>query len=116
MELTVFGIKNCDTMKKAMKWLDDNGIAYHFHDYKKEGVNTQALRQWIDTLGWETVINRRGTTWRKLDEALRDSMDADKAMQVAQDNPSIIKRPILQNDSILTAGFKADAWQQLLKG
>ena len=62
MELTVFGIKNCDTMKKAMKWLDDNGVAYHFHDYKKEGVPEQRLRQWLEALGWETVINKRGTT------------------------------------------------------
>ena len=68
MELTIFGIKNCDTMKKAMKWLDDNGVAYHFHDYKKEGVPEAALKQWLDALGWETVINKRGTTWRKLDD------------------------------------------------
>ncbi|MDX1803804.1 MAG: ArsC family reductase [Alcanivorax sp.] len=114
MELTLFGIKNCDTMKKAMKWLDDRGIDYRFHDYKKAGVPADALGQWIDTLGWETVINRRGTTWRKLDEAVRDSMDAGQALQVALDNPSIIKRPILQDDTILTAGFKADDWQTLL--
>ena len=115
MELTLFGIKNCDTMKKAMKWLDDNGVTYHFHDYKKEGVPEAALTQWLDALGWETVINKRGTTWRKLDDASKETMDAGKAVAVARENPSIIKRPILQNDKILTAGFNADEWQALLK-
>ncbi|MEE3322221.1 MAG: ArsC family reductase [Pseudomonadota bacterium] len=115
MELTIFGIKNCDTMKKAMKWLDDNGVAYHFHDYKKEGVPEASLLHWLEALGWETVINKRGTTWLKLDDATKDTMDAIKAVAVALENPSIIKRPILQNDKILTAGFKADEWQALLK-
>ena len=115
MELTIFGIKNCDTMKKAMKWLDDNGVAYHFHDYKKEAVPEASLKQWLEALGWETVINKRGTTWRKLDDATKDTMDASKAVTVALENPSIIKRPILQNDKILTAGFNADEWQTLLK-
>ncbi|MGB1464724.1 MAG: ArsC family reductase [Alcanivorax nanhaiticus] len=115
MELTIFGIKNCDTMKKAMKWLDDNGVAYHFHDYKKEGVPEASLKQWLDALGWDIVINKRGTTWRKLDDDTKNTMDAAKAVTVALENPSIIKRPILQNDKILTAGFKANEWQALLK-
>ena len=114
MELTLFGIKNCDTMKKAMKWLDDNGVAYHFHDYKKEGVPEQRLRQWLEALGWETVINKRGTTWRKLDDAVKESMNTEKAITVATENPSIIKRPILQNDHFILAGFKADEWKDTL--
>lgn len=114
MELTLFGIKNCDTMKKARRWLDDNGIHYVFHDYKKDGVPEQRLRQWLAALGWETVINRRSTTWRKLDEAVRESMNTEKAVTVAQDTPAIIKRPILQNDSFITAGFDADAWHKKL--
>ena len=114
MELTIFGIKNCDTMKKAMKWLDDNGIGYHFHDYKKEGVPEQRLRQWLEALGWETVINKRGTTWRKLDDAVQESMNTEKAITVATENPSIIKRPILQNDDFILAGFKADEWKDTL--
>ena len=69
MAITVYGIKNCDTMKKALKWLDEQGLEYHFHDYKKDGVPEAQLRRWIDALGWETVINRRGTTWRKLDQS-----------------------------------------------
>ena len=114
MELTIFGIKNCDTMKKALKWLDDNGIVYHFHDYKKEGVPEQRLRQWLEALGWETVINKRGTTWRKLDDAVKESMNTEKAITVATENPSIIKRPILQNDHFILAGFKADEWKDTL--
>ena len=89
MELTIFGIKNCDTMKKAMNWLDENGIDYHFHDYKKEGVPEQRLRQWLEALGWETVINKRGTTWKKLDDTTKETMDASKAVTVALQEGSI---------------------------
>ena len=111
----IHGIKNCDTMKKAMTWLDNNGISYHFHDYKKEGVPEQRLRQWLEALSWEIVINKRGTTWRKLDTATKESMTTEKAITVAMDNPSIIKRPILQSDTIITAGFNADEWTDILK-
>ena len=95
MELTVFGIKNCDTMKKAMKWLDDNGVAYHFHDYKKEGVPEQRLRQWLEALGWETVINKRGTTWRKLDDVVKESMNTEKSVNLAMENSSVIKLSLI---------------------
>ena len=115
MELTLFGIKNCDTMKKAMKWLDDNGVAYHFHDYKKEGVPEQRLRQWLDALGWETVINNRGTTWRKLDDVVKESMNTEKSVNLAMENSSVIKRPILQSNDFILAGFKADEWENTLK-
>ena len=115
METTVFGIKHCDTMKKALRWLEEHHIDHVFHDYKKQGVPEQRLRQWIATLGWETVINRRGTTWRKLDETLRESMNTESALTVAMENPSIIKRPILQTDTVITAGFNPDDWQFLLK-
>ena len=115
MELTVFGIKNCDTMKKAMKWLDDNGVAYHFHDYKKEGVPEQRLRQWLEALGWETGINKRGTTWRKLDDVVKESMNTEKSVNLAMENASVIKRPILQSNDFILAGFKADEWGNTLK-
>jgi arsenate reductase len=115
MELTVFGIKNCDTMKKAMKWLDDNGVAYYFYDYKKEGVPEQRLRQWLEALGWETVINKRGTTWRKLDDAVKESMNTEKSITLAMENPSVVKRPILQSNDFILAGFKADEWENTLK-
>ena len=79
MATTIYGIKNCDTMKKAMKWLDEQGVDYHFHDYRKDGVPEDHLRQWMAELGWDTVINRRGTTWRKLDPEVRENMDTDSA-------------------------------------
>ena len=110
MELTLFGIKNCDTMKKAMKWLDDNGVAYHFHDYKKEGVPEQRLRQWLEALGWETVINKRGTTWRKLPEEVRDTISAQSAHDIMLDNPSIIKRPVVEYEGGVSVGFNASEW------
>ena len=115
MELTLFGIKNCDTMKKAMKWLDDNSVAYHFHDYKKEGVPEQRLRQWLEALGWETVINKRGTTWRKLDDVVKESMNTEKSVNLAMENSSVIKRPILQSNDFILVGFKADEWGNTLK-
>ncbi|MBL4714249.1 MAG: ArsC family reductase [Alcanivorax sp.] len=114
MAITVYGIKNCDTMKKALKWLDQQGLEYHFHDYKKDGVPEAPLRRWIDALGWDTVINRRGTTWRKLDQSTRDNMDAESAVAAARDNPSLIKRPILHSDNIIEAGFEEGRWKTLL--
>ena len=102
-------------MKKAMKWLDDNGVAYHFHDYKKEGVPEQRLRQWLEALGWETVINKRGTTWRKLDDVVKESMNTEKSVNLAMENASVIKRPILQSNDFILAGFKADEWENTLK-
>jgi len=113
--LTIYGIKNCDTMKKAFKWLADAGIDYHFHDYKKEGVPADKLDTWLDELGWEAVINRRGTTWRKLDESTREAMDNTTAKAVILDNPSIIKRPLLDTGSERVLGFKADDYEARLK-
>ena len=112
---TVYGIKNCDTMKKALRWLDDAGVEYRFHDYKKEGVPADQLDNWLTTLGWEQVINRRGTTWRKLDESIRDNMDNQSARAVVLDNPSIVKRPLLDTGSELVLGFKADDYTTRFK-
>lgn len=112
--LNIYGIKSCDTMKKAFNWLTEQGIEHQFHDYKKVGVVEADLRRWIKQLGWETVINRRGTTWRKLPQAQRDAMDVDGAVAAALDNPSLIKRPIIEQGTILLAGFDAQAWAQAL--
>ncbi|MEK9711094.1 MAG: ArsC family reductase [Thalassolituus sp.] len=112
---TVYGIKNCDTMKKAMKWLDDAGIAYHFHDYKKDGLSPELVDSWLNQLGWEDLINRRGTTWRKLDESVREAMDNDSARQVMLENPSIIKRPLLDTGRERILGFKADDYEARFK-
>lgn len=112
--LKIYGIKACDTMKKAFTWLDQHGIAYEFHDYKKAGAPEKQVRQWTRKLGWETVINKRGTTWKKLPEDLRASMDAESAVAAALENPSLIKRPIIEQGTILLASFDANIWQEKL--
>lgn len=112
--LKIYGIKACDTMKKAFTWLDQHGIAYEFHDYKKAGAPEKQLRQWIRKLGWETVINKRGTTWKKLPETVRAGMDAESAVAAALENPSLIKRPIIEQGTILLAGFDTGTWQESL--
>ena len=108
--LTLHGIPNCDTVKKARGWLDARGTTYAFHDYKKAGVDEASLRRWIAALGWETVLNRAGTTFRKLPEPDRAGLDADKAIALMLAQPSMIKRPIVEGDGLLLAGFKPEAW------
>ncbi|WP_293992319.1 arsenate reductase [Sphingomonas sp.] len=112
--MTFHGIPNCDTVKKARAWLDARGAAYAFHDYKKAGVEEASLRRWIAALGWETVLNRAGTTFRKLPDADRADLDADKAVALMLAQPSMIKRPILEGDGVLLAGFKPEAWDAAL--
>ena len=112
MSLTLYGIPNCDTVKKARAWLDGRGVAYAFHDYKKAGIDEASLRRWIAALGWETVLNRAGTTFRKLPDSDKAGLDADKAVALMLAQPSMIKRPIVEGDGILLAGFKPEAWEQ----
>lgn len=108
--MKLYGIKNCDTVKKARKWLDDNSIAYEFHDFKKDGLTSEKLSQWEQAIGWETLINKRGTTWRKLPDELRDNMSAQSAHQIMLENTSIIKRPVVERGDEVTVGFNADEW------
>lgn len=109
--LKVYGIKNCDTMKKTFAWLEANGIACSFHDYKKSGIDAVTLVKWEKTLGWEILLNRRGTTWRKLDAEVQASINRDKALQLMQEQPSLIKRPVLDTGSQLLCGFDPESWQ-----
>lgn len=109
--LTFYGIPNCDTVKKARTWLDGRGVAYAFHDYKKAGIDEASLRRWTDRLGWETVLNRAGTTFRALSETDKADLDQDKAIALMLAQPSMIKRPIVEGDGMLVAGFKPDAWE-----
>ncbi len=111
MRVEIYGIKNCDTMKKAFTWLDDNGIDYAFHDYKKEGADADVLKRAIDAHGWENVINRRGTSWRILPEDVKAGMDAQGAVDAALENPSLVKRPLLFKDAVITLGFKPDLYR-----
>ncbi|GLT00646.1 arsenate reductase [Sphingobium jiangsuense] len=108
---TLYGIPNCDTIKKARKWLEDKGIVYEFHDYKKAGIDADRLRGWVAELGWETVLNRAGTTFRKLPDADRENIDADKAVALMLANPSMIKRPVLDLGDRRIAGFKAENYE-----
>lgn len=110
MSVTIYGIKACDTMKKARDWLDGQGVAHAFHDYKVAGINRGSLERWVDALGWETVLNRAGTTFRKLADADKQDLDARKAIDLMLAQPSMIKRPILDIDGNLTAGFKPDVY------
>ncbi|ASP40443.1 ArsC family reductase [Bacterioplanes sanyensis] len=111
--VTLYGIKSCDTMKKARTWLEQHGVEFHFHDYKKDGLPEALADQWLQELGWETLINRRGTTWRQLPEEVRASMDNDAARSAMLANPSIIKRPLLDTGDGKYLGFKAEQYQQL---
>lgn len=108
--MKLYGIKNCDTVKKARKWLEEAGIDHQFHDFKKDGLDPELLSHWEQAVGWELLLNRRGTTWRKLPEEVRDNIDAQSAHTVMLDNPSIIKRPVVEQDGKVYVGFKADDW------
>ncbi|MFT3964493.1 MAG: ArsC family reductase [Sphingobium sp.] len=110
MTVTVHGIPNCDTVKKARTWLEAKGVAYQFHDYKKQGVDEAALRAWVKEAGWEKLLNRAGTTFRKLPEVERTDIDANKAVAIMIANPSTIKRPVVTGAGALIVGFKPDEW------
>lgn len=110
MGVTIYGIKACDTMKKARAWLDGRGVVYAFHDYKAEGIDRASLERWVAAMGWETVLNRAGTTFRKLPDADKAPLDAEKAIALMQAQPSMIKRPVLDVDGRLLVGFRPDAY------
>jgi arsenate reductase len=108
--VTVYGIKNCDTMKKARAWLDGHGVAYAFHDYKTAGVTRDVLQHWEESVGWEVLLNRAGTTFRKLAEADKSDLTAAKAIVLMQAQPSMIKRPVLDVGGRLIVGFKPEIY------
>ena len=112
---TLYGISNCDTIKKARAWLSQAGIDYRFHDYRKDGIDAALLRGFVDALGWETLLNRRGTTWRKLPEQLRENIDSDTATAAMLENPALIKRPVLEHAGRLHIGFDASTWTEFLQ-
>ncbi|MBO9501587.1 ArsC family reductase [Brevundimonas sp. A19_0] len=114
MTLTLYGIPNCDTVKKARVWLDGEGHAYAFHDYKKAGIDEGRLRGWVDQVGWERLLNRAGTTFRKLPDADKAYLNADKAVALMLAQPSMIKRPVVETGRTLLVGFKPDEWKSAL--
>ena len=114
MTITFYGIPNCDTVKKARDWLANKGIAYAFHDYKKQGADAARIARWVEQAGWEKVLNRAGTTFKKLPDADKQGLDAAKAVAVMAANPSCIKRPVLEYPGGILVGFKLDEWEAAL--
>ncbi|WPO39978.1 ArsC family reductase [Tardiphaga sp. 42S5] len=115
MAITIYGIKNCDTMKKARAWLDSHGVAYSFHDYKAEGIDKARLQRWAKEIGWETLLNRAGTTFRKLDDAAKEGLNESKAIALMLEQPSMIKRPVLDLGGKLVVGFKPEIYAKDVK-
>ncbi|MDP3320032.1 MAG: ArsC family reductase [Bosea sp. (in: a-proteobacteria)] len=115
MAITIYGIKNCDTMKKARAWLDGQGVAHAFHDYKASGIDRASLARWVGEHGWETVLNRAGTTFRALPEAEKQGLDADRAIALMLAHPSMIKRPVLDLGDRTIVGFKPEIYAAAVK-
>ena len=109
----LYGIKNCDTVKKARKWLEAHGVDYRFHDFRADGLDEARLRGWVGELGWETLVNRRGTTWRQLPVELRESIDEASAIALMLENPALIKRPVLDLGERRVVGFSDQAYADL---
>ena len=116
MSITIYGIKACDTMKKARAWLEAAGIEYAFHDYRVDGIDEARLRGWIAQVGWEVLLNRAGTTFRKLPEAERAGVDEARAIRLMLAQPAMIKRPVLDLGARIVVGFRPEAYQAQLRG
>ena len=110
--LTVYGIKTCDTVRKARKWLDGHGIEYVFHDFREQGLERALLQRWQDQIGWEALLNRRATTWRALPEGLRTNIDSTSALALLLDQPTLIKRPVLDDGRTVRVGFDQHAYRR----
>jgi arsenate reductase (glutaredoxin) len=110
----IYGIKNCDTMKKAFDWLTENNVPYEFHDYKKLGISEGKIQEWLTQKPWDVLINRAGTTWKKLSDEEK-STDEKGATKLMIEKPSMIKRPIIENDKIVIMGFNSDTYEQIFK-
>ncbi|MEQ8309249.1 MAG: ArsC family reductase [Sphingopyxis sp.] len=111
MTMILYGIPNCDTVKKARRWLDDQDIAYRFHDFRKDGLDPGLLQRWIDVLGWEKLLNKAGTTFRKLPDDAKAGLDAASAKALMLDQPAMIRRPVVEQDDRVSVGFSADEWR-----
>ena len=113
-ETILYGIPNCDTVKKARRWLDAQGVEYAFHDYKKEGADADRLASWSDAVGWEVLLNKRGTTYRKLSDEQKADIDRARAIDLMVQHPSLIKRPVVEYDGGILVGFGDAEWAQAL--
>jgi len=111
----IYGIKNCSTVKKALNWLEDKGIEYKFHDYKKEGISSEKISEWHKQIDWQSLVNRKGTTWRKLEKEIQESIkDESSAAKLMQDNTSVIKRPIIEGAGQFILGFDEEEYSAKL--
>jgi arsenate reductase (glutaredoxin) len=113
MRITIYGIRNCDTMKKARAWLEAHGVDYDFHDYKTEGIDRATLEKWAKVVGWEVLLNRAGTTFRKLRVDAKENIDERKAIRLMLEQPSMIKRPVLVRGSTLLVGFTEERYSAI---
>lgn len=112
--ITLYGIKNCDTVKKARKWLENNGIEYRFHDFREDGMDSVPLESWVKEFGWQEVLNRRSTSWRALGDEQKNRMDDEAALALAVETPTLIKRPVTVSGNTTLFGFKEAAFSELV--
>ena len=113
--VTLYGISNCDTIKKARTWLTQHQIVFNFHDYRKQGLDPGLLKQWVEELGWETLLNKRGTSWRKISPQVQSKIDEASAIDIMLDNPAIIKRPLLVKGGAKHVGFSSEIYTEIFK-
>lgn len=111
--VTLFGIKNCDSVKKARRWLTDHNIDHHFHDFREDGLSKQQVKTWVSTLGWENLINKRSTSWKSLSGTTKNELDNNNIVDVIMETPTLIKRPLLDKNNQLTLGFRTEEYSTL---
>ena len=111
--VTLYGIKNCDTIKKARNWLNERGIDYRFHDYRADGIDAETIEQWLLHVDWEILLNRRGTTWRKLEPEVQAATNRDNVVALLLEYPATIKRPVLDIDNVISVGFKSEYYENI---
>lgn len=111
--LTLYGIKNCDTVKKARRWLEDHGVEYQFHDFRQDGLNKKQLSGWVEQLGWEVIVNKRSTTWRNLSDKDKELTTNSQAIKLLLANPTLIKRPVVQSNKLLLVGFNENEFKKI---
>ena len=109
--MILYGISNCDTVKKAKSWLEENNLDYHFHDFRKQGLESAIIQDWLSQIDWQKLLNKRSTTWRNLDAKTQQSVNAENIIQLLLENPTLIKRPVLKVNGIINIGFNADTYQ-----
>jgi len=111
--ITVYGIKTCDTVRKALKWLDAQGIKHAYHDFRADGLDAATVGRWVDAMGWESVLNKRSTTWKQLDDAAKEDLDAPRAIALMVAHPTLVKRPVFEREGSVLQGFSDDVRRQI---